>query len=225
MSLPADFRLNAALFDLDGTLVRTFIDFPAMRRAMQAHSEAWGTGTLTEAEDDILAIVDCMTTVLGSERGEEARQEAFAILQAMEEEGCAHPERIAGASELLTTLHDLHRIPIGIITRNCRPVAESLLLRMNLPFDILTAREDVREFKPHPAPVWHTCAALGVSPQDSVMVGDLWADIASARAAGVGFTVGIQWAHDPPRRFEKCAPHREVASMEETAGLLLDHLR
>jgi phosphoglycolate phosphatase-like HAD superfamily hydrolase len=214
-------NLRAALFDLDGTLVRTFIDFPAMRQAMQAFSQQQGTAKETATTEDILEIVAIMARTLGGKRGETVRREAHAILEAMEAEGCRNPDRIEGASELLAQLRDRRGIKIGIITRNSRRIAEGLLERMNLPHDVLIAREDTTEFKPHPAPILVACAHLGIPPEDTTMTGDLWADIAAGRAAGVRATIGIQWAHDPPQRFERCPPDFEVSSLSEVARLLL----
>jgi phosphoglycolate phosphatase len=217
----ADTSSPAALFDLDGTLVRTFIDFPAMRREMQALSRRWGTEQETAPTDDILDIVAVMARTLGPDQGENAREEAYATLAAMEAEGCRNPERITGASELLFHLRAERGIKIGIITRNCRRVSEDLLARMNLPHDVLIAREDTTDFKPHPTPILLACAQLGVAPGRSTMTGDLWADIAAGRAAGVRATIGIQWPHDPPRRFERCPPDFEVTTLSEASRVLV----
>lgn len=213
--------LRAALFDLDGTLVRTFIDFPGMRTAMHDLAARYGATEAVGDADDILEIVRRTAEWLDGDAGKRARDEAYAILEAMEREGCAHPKRIEGASELLRELRDGRGVPVGIITRNARAVAEDLLERMDLPHDVLVAREDMPEFKPHPAPVLSGCARLGVAPADASLVGDLWADIASGKAAGVRLTVGIQWPHDPPDRFARCRPDVEVASLAEAGAVLL----
>ena len=217
----ADSGLRAALFDLDGTLVRTFIDFPAMRREMQSLSKQVGTAEQTANTDDILEIVSVMAQTLGGTEGEDARCHAFAVLEAIEAEGCRNPERIAGASELLSHLRGERGVKVGIITRNCRRVSEDLLERMHLPHDVLIAREDTTEFKPHPAPILVACAHLGVAPEHATMTGDLWPDIASGRAAGVRATIGIQWSHDPPQRFKRCLPDYEVESLSDVSRLFV----
>ena len=210
--------LRAALFDLDGTLVRTFIDFGRMRREMHALSERRGTGALTRDVDDILEIV----AVLHAALGDAARDEAYAHLETLEREGCAAGEPVEGASDLVRGLRERHGLRVAIITRNCRPVALDLLRRFDLPHDVLVAREDsAPRFKPHPDPILHACHALGVRPDETAMVGDLWTDIAAGRAAGAAFTIGIQWPHDPPNRFARCPPDSEVASLKAAGDLLL----
>lgn len=201
--------------------MRTFINFPAMRAAMHALSARYGTETATAGIEDILGIVEGMAAALGGEAGIAARREAFTVLETMEAAGCAHPERIPGASVLLRRLRDERGAGVGIITRNSRRIAEDLLARMDLPHDILIAREDTPEFKPHPTPVLAACARLHAAPTDAVMTGDLWTDIAAGHAAGVRATVGIQWPHDPPDRFARCPPDFTVGSLAEAARVLV----
>ena len=210
--------VRAVLFDLDGTLARTFIDFDRMRRAMHALSSRMGTTAATDGEHDILEVVARMQAALGGTRGEASRDEAWAILEAIEVEGCAHPEPVPGASELLRRLREERGLPVAIITRNCRRVSEDLLSRLSLPHDLLLAREDVARPKPHPDALLDACRAFDVLPQHAVMVGDLWPDVAAGRAAGAR-TVGIQWPHDPPDRFSRCAPDVQVDSLRAVSGL------
>ena len=220
---PTFTSLDAALFDLDGTLVRTFIDFPGMRRAVEELAADYRVGAAVTGETDVLEIVAKAANALGEPQKTSLRRDAHALLEAWEAEGCAHPEPIAGADELLRRLHEERGLPIAIITRNTRRIAEDLLQRMNLPYDVLIAREDTPEFKPHPAPVLVACQRLTVNPKNTSMTGDLWADIAAGKAAGVRITIGIQWAHDPPSRFSRCPPDFEVTSLAETLSLFLNH--
>ncbi len=221
MMSPPD--LDAALFDLDGTLVRTFIDFPALLGAVRAVAENHGAGDATQSEIDVLQVVATGTAFLNAHKvgsGALFARDAFAVIEQREADGCAHPEAVDGATELLDTLR-ARGVRVAVITRNCRRVSEDLIARMGLRTDLLIAREDTREFKPHPAPILQACADLGVAPERCAMTGDLWADIASGRAAGVGVTVGIQWAHDPPDRFARAAPDYVVGSLQEAARLLV----
>jgi phosphoglycolate phosphatase len=187
---------------------------------MQNLSAAYGTAENTAGVDDVLEMVAQMVAALAEPVASEARRRAFATLEAMEVVGCAHPQSIDGATELLTALQ-ARGVQVAIITRNCRRVAMDLTARMSLPHDLLIAREDTIHFKPHPEPLLHALQSFAVPPENAVMVGDLWADIAAGKAAQVGGTIGIQWPHDPPNRFARCEPDVTVVGLREIFPLLL----
>ena len=211
---------RGVLFDLDGTLVRTFIDFDAMRQQMIALSRKWKTEAATQNETDVMEMAAKMQTALGGTQGEAAKREAYELFTRLEKEGCAHPEAIFPASDLLKALRQQNK-PVGIITRNCRAVALDLVSRMDLACEALVAREDTETFKPDPAPVYLACETMGVAPSDCVVVGDLWADVASGKNAGAAATLGIAWLRDGPNRFARCVPDKQVASLREAAAYLL----
>lgn len=213
---PSLHALRAVLFDLDGTLVRTAIDFGAMREAMRTLARERGVAEATEGESDVLVLAQR----LGEAAGEEARREALAHLEAIERAGCVSPEPIEGATALLKALAG-RGIKVGVVTRNCRSVALELLMARALSHDTLVAREDCPRFKPHPEPLWLACQRLGIPAAASAMVGDYWPDVAAGRAAGVRATIGIQWPHDPPGRFAGHPPDWQVDSLRAAARLLL----
>lgn len=208
--------LRAVLFDLDGTLVRTAIDFGAMRQALRRLARERGVAEALEDERDVLVLAQR----LGEAAGEEARREALAHLETIERAGCASPEPIDGAAALLDALAR-RGIKTGVVTRNSRSIALELLRTGKLPHDTLVAREDSPRFKPHPEPLWLACQHLSLPVSAAAMVGDYWPDIAAGRAAGVRATIGIQWPHDPPGRFASHPPDWEVESLRAAARLLL----
>jgi phosphoglycolate phosphatase-like HAD superfamily hydrolase len=69
-------------------------------------------------------------------------------------------------------------------------------------FDVLVTRESVRRLKPHPEPILKAARALGLSPQETIMVGDTSLDMRSAKAAGaqaVGVLCGLGMVDDLER--------------------------
>lgn len=215
---PAAFpAFRAALFDLDGTLVRTFIDFAGLRGDLLELARENGLPPVFSERDDILEIADGIRSVGGAT----LYNEALRRIVRREEAGCENPEIVEGASHLLTTLRKKGRVPVAVVTRNCRTVSDRLLTRMDLPCDLLVAREDTLEYKPHPEPLLYACRALGVAPSECIMTGDLWADIAAGRAAGVAATIGVRWSYLPADRFARCAPDFEVSSLREASRLIL----
>ena len=75
---------------------------------------------------------------------------------------------------------------LGVVTNALQHLAETVLARFGLAphLDIVIGGDRVSRNKPHPESLWKACTALGVAPEDTLMVGDSINDVAAARAAG-----------------------------------------
>lgn len=202
--------IGAALFDLDGTLIDTRIDFGLMRREVARIAEASGVHPPLESDLDIMAMVyEGHARLAGSAGAAEAAAFSLAALTRLEEievEQCADPAAVPGADELLRRMRRAG-IGVGIVTRNSRSVAEKLLRQGGLEHDALLSRDDVPRTKPDPG---HLLAALDalsdrlghgresrkLRPSEAVMVGDHWMDVLAGRRAGC-VTVGLLRGRDP----------------------------
>lgn len=212
-------ELRAVLFDLDGTLVETHLDFSGMMDAMRALAQAAGVSEGSIQDKDILAVVETSVQDVTARGGDGAalRRKAFAELEAMEVAGCAHPTLLPGAEDLLRLLKSQKR-KIGIVTRNCRRVSQMLVKRFGLPYDALLTRDDVRRTKPAPQHLWDALTQLGHAPDEAAMVGDHWMDIQAGRAAGCAATLGVQGAHDESW-FAPCPPTHRTRDLTEALPL------
>ena len=101
------------------------------------------------------------------------RHEREAIARATLADGCA---------ELLARLADLG-IPMAILTRNVREVVDVFVSTFGFAFAGIYTRED-GPHKPSPVGVLALCAKMGVSPAETLVVGDYKFDILAGRAAG-----------------------------------------
>jgi len=208
---------RAVLFDLDGTLIETHIDFPAMTQAMERLAQAAGVSEEVTAGKDILGLVDAATEDMSARGGDgpSLRRAAFGLLEEMEVDGCAHPNLLPGTHELLTAL--LRReIKVGIVTRNCRRVSVGLLARFALPHHLLLTRDDVARTKPNPEHLWEALRLLGEPPDAAAMVGDHWMDVQAGVRAGCAATIGVLGKHDADW-FAPCPP---TATVRDLAGAL-----
>lgn len=230
--------LRAALFDLDGTLIETHIDFPRMKRETLALAARFGVETAPLVPLDILGIVETVREQLVAAGEPTAsrrfRAEAFALLEAIETDHCANPVEIPGAAELLARLR-AEGVRVGIVTRNCRAVSERLLAAGNLLCDVLLTRDDVPRTKPDPA---HLLAALDAlfegekgrrggsmtspllpfSSSATLMVGDHWMDAQAGREAGMR-TVGVLRGRAPDF-FAPAMPDLLVRELAELLPML-----
>jgi len=211
--------LRAVLFDLDGTLVETHIDFPAMTYGMEELARAAGVPEEVTAGKDILGLVDAATEDVKARGGDgpALRRAAFSLLEEMEVDGCAHPNLLGGTRELLTGLLT-SGIKVGIVTRNCRRVSVGLLARFALPHHLLLTRDDVARTKPNPEHLWEALRLLGEPPDAAAMVGDHWMDVQAGVRAGCTATLGILGKHEADW-FAPCPPTATARDLAEAAPL------
>ena len=219
--------IRACLFDLDNTLIETHIDFPEMKRKTLDLGKEWGVDTDGMEDMDILAIVERVTAILHSITMSGAdknfHEAAYGMLAAQEAEQCADPTRLPGASELLSHLNR-SGVPVGVVTRNCRLVADRLLVEGDFQCDALLAREDVAHPKPHPDHLHEALRVLQVKFPDKrltaahcLMVGDHVMDVKAGRDAGMR-TIGLL-RNQPTDAFAACPPDILLKDMAELWSL------
>jgi len=155
--------IRGVIFDLDGTLLKTRIDFPALRREIGA----------THAED----IIEYMKTL---EPGPLAR--AREILERHEDEASRCSELNDGTEEVLRFLEN-RGLPAAVFTRNSRCSLDEAERRFRLGLAASVCRNDTAP-KPSPEPVFRIAGILGVPPAELLAVGDYAYDMDSALEAG-----------------------------------------
>jgi phosphoglycolate phosphatase len=209
--------LRAALFDLDGTLVHTHIDFGAMRGAVLAIAAEAGLVPESPRSRDLLDMVREFRDQLGAEAPRfVARCEAAMV--ACELAALAGAEEAYDAVRFLTSLRG-EGIRVGIVTRNSRVAVDMLLQRIRLPHDVMLTRDDVPRTKPDPLHLEIALARLGVGAADAIMVGDHPMDIVAGRAAGIR-TMAIAPLERNESAFVDCPPSYFLRSFAELRALL-----
>jgi hydrogenase expression/formation protein HypE len=167
---PRPFRLQAVLFDLDGTLTRPgALDFPAIKREVGCPP-----GSL------VLEWIEALPE--GPQR-----EDALAALARFELSAASVSEPNADAERVLRSLRQ-QGLRIGILTRNGLPAVRRALSRFRGldadDFDVIVTRDDHIPLKPAPDGVLHAAAAMGVPPEHTLVVGDFVLDMQAGRAAG-----------------------------------------
>ena len=192
MQLASFKAVRAVVFDFDGTLAETNIDFALMRRRIIEHIKAWG---LWHADADerryVLELIAYAEDKLAAEprRRVAYRAEADQILEDVEMLTCPQAHPFPGIVPGLHRLAD-RGYGVGIITRNCRRGVKAVTDRYHLRHDVLLTRDDVEKVKPDKAHLLQALAMLEAEPDEAVMVGDHPTDIEVGKAAGT-LTCGV----------------------------------
>jgi len=217
--------VHAVLFDLDGTLVDTDIDFPLMKNRLLALAASHGLNTEPLKHLDILAMIDVAENSLQDNPDSAAnlRLRAMNILQDIELKHARNTREVPYARELLDKLR-ARGFKVGIVTRNCRAASLISLRMVGIHPDALVCREDTALRKPHPHHVLRAMEELKCAKEHSWMVGDHIMDIESGRAAGVK-TVGFLRDYRPRDFFDVVAPDAVVTNLQEVLGVVVDCCR
>jgi len=154
--------VRGVVFDLDGTLVDSVFDWPAIR---------------DDLEVDQPSIIDFLNGLEGAEREERWRR-----MRDFERRATEAATVKEGAGELLELLRR-RRMPTALVTNNTAENAHHLLDRFGLDFELVMTRDDGL-WKPSGAPLEEAARRLGLTPEETLAVGDSHHDVAAAREAG-----------------------------------------
>jgi len=186
--------MKAVVFDLDGTLINSVIQFERMKQMMIAYLEGVGVSPGLLSDQMLNFEITGKATEDLSAKGATDEQIATflarvsEIMNQVELESVDRAVATEGAREALGDLK-AKGLKLGVMTRGCREYAESVLSRLGLReyFDAVVARDDVDKPKPNPEHAFHLLSLLSVSAEDVLYVGDHWSDAECASQAGLGF--------------------------------------
>ncbi len=156
--------IQGIIFDLDGTLVDSRLDFTVIRRELDC--------------PEGLGVLEYINTLPADQRND-----AEQVVLDHERRGAARAEWMPGARECLAQCR-ASGIPTAILTRNAREVADLTLSRLGIEVGMLLAREDCPP-KPAPEGLLKIAGDWGLSPSRLVYVGDFLYDLQAARSAGM----------------------------------------
>jgi phosphoglycolate phosphatase len=192
MPLPRICRLF--LFDLDGTLVDSREDIV---RAVNAAMMKMGLPAISQADvirfvgDGIEPLIQrVLRTVTGTEP---AADRVSAGVNLMLEEYRLHLiDSTCLYPGVRDTLDALQQAKLGLVSNKQEELCRRILAAFGLSdrFAVVLGGDSLSRRKPDPAPILSAMSFCGISPAETVMVGDSPADILSGKAAGV-FTCGI----------------------------------
>ena len=155
--------IRHVIYDLDGTLVDSALDFDRMRCEMNLPRGAPILETLAQMPP-----------------GE--AQRGWEIVERHELRGAERAVPYPGVLEFLAALAKAH-VRQAVLTRNSRIVAHTMLRLIPFPFDMVVTRDD-GPVKPDPQAVWRICESWKVAPGEVAIIGDSRFDMETGRRAG-----------------------------------------
>ena len=184
---PLHAPFDAAIIDLDGTLVDTVGDFEvALRLALQdlgypPVNRAFILRTIGKGSEHLIAQVLAHAGAPASlyEQAWARYQQHYLVINGQ------HSTLYPGVVEGLTALRRAG-LRLACLTNKPTALARPLLVHKGLDvfFEHAFGGDAFARKKPDPLPLLQTCQALGTTPGRTLMVGDSSNDAAAARAAG-----------------------------------------
>ncbi|WP_116953426.1 HAD family hydrolase [Jiangella endophytica] len=208
--------VDAVVFDLDGTLVDTLGALPRVYAA--AIREIGGREV---AEDEIVATWHMGPSPVLLGHFLEDASLVPAALECFYDELATAMARVRlfpGIDDLLTELR-ASGVSVGVLTNATRRNAEHVMQRAGLDarIDALTTADEVPS-KPRPDGLLDLCRRFGVSPGNTLMVGDSWTDLEAADGAGTR-SVHAAWTERGRCRLTRPAHHVCVAHPQGMAAI------
>ncbi len=217
-------KVDAVLFDLDGTLVETNIDFSLMKRTVTALALESGVDPEDLQGQDILGVVHRtqrhVSRTMGSAAGEAARRRSMAALEEIEMQRAAVATEIPGARDAISELRS-RGIKVGIVTRNHRCATQASMRRCGITADAVVTREDTDRQKPEPDQMLLAMDMLGVDPDNCIAVGDHRIDIVGGKRAGA-YTIAFLRDGVAEDFFAAAEPDMIVRSLREALCAIID---
>jgi len=156
--------VRAIIFDMDGTLTESYINWPELRAKIDCPSEK----TIIEHIESLPA---------------DQQKQANDILLKTEWKAGQHATIRDGARKLIDALRD-RNLKLALVTNNHGAAMQRVIDRLSRSFDATFSRDD-GPTKPDPYLINQVLDTLNVSPDQTISIGDSRYDLMACEAAGV----------------------------------------
>jgi len=183
------------MFDLDGTLVDTAQD---ITNALNFAIEPYDIKILT-VKDTIKLIGEGISRLVEKVLPVEKMHLKSNVMKRFLEH---YSEHLTNNSKeyphIKETLENLTTVKKAVISNKKEDLSKKLLEKLGLSeyFDLIIGSDIAGERKPSPVPVLYVVAKLGLSPEESVIVGDSNYDMEAGKRAGVR-TIAVTYGYRP----------------------------
>lgn len=187
--------LRLIMFDLDGTLVDTVQD---ITDALNFALKPYGLNSLT-VEDTIKIVGEGVSRLVEKVLPIEKLHLKSDVMNRFL--GYYSDHLIDNSKEypyIKETLENLTGFKKAVISNKREDLSKKLLEELGLSeyFDLIIGSDTAGERKPSPVPVLYVIAKFGLSPEESVIVGDSNYDMEAGKRAGVR-TIAVTYGYRP----------------------------
>jgi len=193
--------VKAVVFDLDGTIASFNIDYKTVRAEVRSFLIRAGLPASVLSINESIFEMLKKTEIFMKNNGKsektmtETRDKALAIAEKYELEAAKTTSLLPGILETLKTLKKMN-LKIGLCTINSEKSTNYILKRFGIAefFDAVISRNSVKYVKPNTEHLEAALKALGVNPEEAMVVGDGVSDMKCARelnAIAVGLPTGV----------------------------------
>ncbi|QIR15565.1 HAD family hydrolase [Shewanella aestuarii] len=158
-------NIQGIIFDLDGTLVESSLDFTLIRDQIGCPHDV-----------DLLTFIDDLDC-------EQQKKQANSIVFEHENRDAQYAKSLTGLDELLSHIDKIN-LPSAIVTRNSKAATEQKLQQNNIDIALVLTRE-CYPAKPAPDALLAIAKQWNIPPKHIVYVGDYLYDIQAAKNAGM----------------------------------------
>jgi phosphoglycolate phosphatase len=190
--------LKGIVFDLDGTLIHTSINFTTMKERMIKVIEDKGIpeGLLTPKQTTVVIIATAEEILRNEGRSqEEIRNMHMALEKIMNKGELEAIHDISEVDGVQCAIEDLRAAgyKLAVLTRSHHAYAVEALRKIGALdlFDVILGRGETPKPKPYPEALEYTAMLLGVETSETIFVGDNHIDAKSADNTGIPF-IGVK---------------------------------
>jgi phosphoglycolate phosphatase len=214
--------IKGIIFDLDGTLIHSRIDFPKMKRRMIGILEASGVPRGVLSPNDTTVVTLAKAEEIWDEQGKPEDEKELVRERLDEAMDSGELEAIRGVREVDNATEAIRRLKergyrLAILTRGHHAYAVEVLRKIGAEgyFDLILGRGETPKPKPYAEALQHAAELMGLSLDEVVFVGDHHIDSTCACNAGCHF-VGVR---SGPRGEESWEQNRPEIVLDSVADL------